>query len=74
LIGARLDGIWGGRDATAYPYVGERARALHAVQPGARFEVIDGAGHWVQYEAAERFNPLLAEIVMQRPEGIAVGA
>jgi 2-hydroxy-6-oxonona-2,4-dienedioate hydrolase len=66
LIEARLDGIWGGRDATAWPYLDERARVLRRVQPEARFEVIEGAGHWVQYEAAERFNSLLAEIVRQR--------
>ena len=62
LVKARLDGIWGERDATAYPHLDERARVLRSFQPGARFEVIAGAGHWVQYEAAERFNPLLAEI------------
>lgn len=61
-VTARLDGIWGERDATAYPYLDDRARALRAVQPGARFEVIPAAGHWVQYEAPDRFNPLLAEI------------
>jgi 2-hydroxy-6-oxonona-2,4-dienedioate hydrolase len=66
LVKARLDGIWGERDATAYPHVEDRARALRAVQPGARFEIIPGAGHWVQYEAAERFNPLLAEIAAFR--------
>jgi 2-hydroxy-6-oxonona-2,4-dienedioate hydrolase len=66
LIKARLDGIWGGRDATAYPHLDERARTLRSFQPGARFEIIEGAGHWVQYEAADRFNPLLAEIVSQR--------
>jgi 2-hydroxy-6-oxonona-2,4-dienedioate hydrolase len=66
LIRARLDGIWGGRDATAYPHLDERARALRTVQPDARFAIIDGAGHWVQYEAAERFNPLLAEIAIER--------
>src|SRR5215510_14450361 len=64
LIKARLDGIWGARDATAYPHLDDRAGALRAVQPSARFEVIAGAGHWVQYEAADRFNPLLAEIVL----------
>jgi pimeloyl-ACP methyl ester carboxylesterase len=64
-VTARLDGIWGGRDATAYPHLDERARTLRSFQPQARFEVIDGAGHWVQYEAADRFNPLLAEIVRQ---------
>jgi pimeloyl-ACP methyl ester carboxylesterase len=62
LVKARLDGIWGERDATAYPHLDERTRVLRSFQPGARFEVIAGAGHWVQYEAAERFNPILAEI------------
>ena len=61
-VQARLDGIWGERDATAFPHLDERARTLRSFQPGARFEVIPGAGHWVQYEAADRFNPLLAEI------------
>jgi pimeloyl-ACP methyl ester carboxylesterase len=62
LVKARLDGVWGARDATAYPHLDDRARALRSIQPGARFEVIPGAGHWVQFEAAERFNPLLAEL------------
>ncbi len=61
-VTARLAGIWGERDATAFPHLDERARVLRAVQPDARFEVIAGAGHWVPYEAAERFNPLLAEL------------
>jgi 2-hydroxy-6-oxonona-2,4-dienedioate hydrolase len=65
-VRAPLDGIWGGRDATAYPHLDERARALRRVQPGARFEIIAGAGHWVQYEAADRFNAVLAEIVRYR--------
>lgn len=65
LITARLDGIWGERDATAYPHLDERARTLRSFQPQARFEVIEGAGHWAQYEAADRFNPLLAGIVRQ---------
>ena len=60
-IRARLDGIWGERDATAYPHLDERAGILRGVQPAARFAVVPGAGHWVQYEAADRFNPLLAE-------------
>jgi len=60
-VRARLDGIWGERDATAYPHVDERARILRSVQPAARFAVVPGAGHWVQYEAADRFNALLAE-------------
>ncbi|HEV2301916.1 MAG TPA: alpha/beta fold hydrolase [Stellaceae bacterium] len=64
-VKARLSGIWGGRDATAWPHLDERARVLEGVQPGARFEIIPGAGHWVQYEAAFRFNPLLAELARE---------
>jgi len=62
LVRVPLDGIWGERDANAYPHLDERARVLRSFQPGARFEVIAGAGHWVQYEAADRFNSVLAEI------------
>jgi pimeloyl-ACP methyl ester carboxylesterase len=60
-IAARLDGIWGERDATAYPQVEERRRLLQEVQPGARFTVVPGAGHWVQFEEADRFNAVIAE-------------
>ena len=64
-VTAPLSGIWGGRDAGAYPYLDERKRVLNGIQPGLRFEVIPGAGHWVAYEAADCFNPLLAEIAAQ---------
>ncbi|HWB52360.1 MAG TPA: alpha/beta fold hydrolase [Stellaceae bacterium] len=60
-IKARLDGIWGERDATAYPHVDERRRILQEVQPGARFTVVPGAGHWVQFEAADAFNRIITE-------------
>ena len=61
-VTAQLSGIWGGRDAGAYPYLDERKRVLDEIQPGLHFEIIPGAGHWVAYEAADRFNTLLAEI------------
>ena len=60
-ITARLDGIWGERDATAYPHLQERAQILRGVQPNARFAVVPGAGHWVQFEAPDQFNALIAE-------------
>lgn len=60
-ITARLDGIWGERDATAFPHVDERRRILQGVQPGARFTVVPGAGHWVQFEAADVFNRIITE-------------
>src|SRR3954451_13074144 len=60
-VKARLDGIWGERDATAYPHLDDRARLLQRIQPRARFAIVLGAGHWVQFEAVEQFNPILAE-------------
>jgi 2-hydroxy-6-oxonona-2,4-dienedioate hydrolase len=60
-IKARLDGIWGERDATAYPHVEERKRLLQSVQPTARFTVVPGAGHWVQFEEADSFNRIINE-------------
>jgi len=37
------------------------AQILRGIQPGARFAVVPGAGHWVQFEPAERFHELLTE-------------
>ena len=60
-IRARLDGIWGERDATAYPHVEERKRLLQNIQPQARFTVVPGAGHWVQFEEADAFNRIITD-------------
>jgi 2-hydroxy-6-oxonona-2,4-dienedioate hydrolase len=60
-IKGRLDGIWGERDATAYPHVDERRRILQGMRPGARFTVVPAAGHWVQFEAADAFNRIITE-------------
>jgi pimeloyl-ACP methyl ester carboxylesterase len=63
----RLAGIWGEFDATAAQHLAERAERLRQFQPQATFDVFEGAGHWVQYEAAARFNRRLAEIVNGAP-------
>jgi pimeloyl-ACP methyl ester carboxylesterase len=55
----RLASIWGEHDVTAVPYLAERRAKLEQFQPGATFDVIAGAGHWVQYEAPDEFNRLL---------------
>ena len=57
----RLASIWGEHDATAGPYLYERREKLEQFKPGASFDVIPGAGHWVQYEAPEAFNRLLRQ-------------
>ncbi|HZS85033.1 MAG TPA: alpha/beta fold hydrolase [Stellaceae bacterium] len=62
-VAARLAGIWGERDATAMADLAARARLLRAVQPGAPFLVIAGAGHWVQYEAADAFDAALLQLL-----------
>jgi 2-hydroxy-6-oxonona-2,4-dienedioate hydrolase len=59
----RLAGIWGEFDATAVPYLAEREEMLRQFQPQASFEIFEGAGHWVQYEAPARFNSRLRELV-----------
>jgi pimeloyl-ACP methyl ester carboxylesterase len=61
----RLAGIWGEFDATAFPYVAERGTWLRQLQPRAPFDIFPGAGHWVQYEAAEGFNRRLRELVKE---------
>jgi pimeloyl-ACP methyl ester carboxylesterase len=55
----RVAGIWGEHDVTAAPYLAERRDKLQQFQPGASFDIVPGAGHWVQYEAADGFNRLL---------------
>jgi pimeloyl-ACP methyl ester carboxylesterase len=55
----QVNGIWGALDATALPDIGTRERAMRALQPRLRFHAVEGAGHWVSYEAAVAFNATL---------------
>jgi 2-hydroxy-6-oxonona-2,4-dienedioate hydrolase len=59
----RLAGIWGEFDATNYPYLDDRRERLKQFNPNSTFDVIPGAGHWVQYEAHEAFNRRLLQIL-----------
>jgi 2-hydroxy-6-oxonona-2,4-dienedioate hydrolase len=61
LVGATcgLNFIFGEHDPTLHPSL-EGVRAYVAENhPGAGFEVVSGAGHWVPYEAPDAFNRLL---------------
>jgi pimeloyl-ACP methyl ester carboxylesterase len=60
----RLAGIWGERDPTAAPYLAERRERLRSFQPGAPFDIVPGAGHWVQYEAYETVNQRMRELLI----------
>jgi 2-hydroxy-6-oxonona-2,4-dienedioate hydrolase len=59
----RLAGIWGEHDPTAAPYLAERRERLQSFQPGAPFDIVRGAGHWVQYEAYETVNQRMRELL-----------
>lgn len=50
--------LWGEHDVTATPH--DLAPLLAAQCLHARTQVLANAGHWVQYEAAEQVNDLLA--------------
>jgi pimeloyl-ACP methyl ester carboxylesterase len=62
-VKGRLMGLYGGRDAIALGHLHERKAYLSAIQPGAVFREIDGAGHWACYEAAEAFNQTYLEML-----------
>jgi pimeloyl-ACP methyl ester carboxylesterase len=58
-----LTGIWGEFDSTTYPHIQERIDLFRAQQPGFQMNVIEGAGHWVAFEAADAFNAKLLEVL-----------
>lgn len=62
-VRARVAAIFGGRDAFVGPYLDERRETLARFQPGLDFRVVEGAGHWVNYEAPEMVNRALLEVL-----------
>ena len=56
-------GIFGARDNLSYPSVYARINPCRALKPDIRIEVIPGAGHWVQYEAAGEVDRLLIDFL-----------
>ncbi len=55
--------LWTSHDPTATP---EEGRRIAELIPGARFEVINGCGHWPQFEDADRFNQLQLDFLLGR--------
>jgi pimeloyl-ACP methyl ester carboxylesterase len=58
-----LKTIWGTRDIIARPSLDARLDILRRHHPELQVRLIEGAGHWVMYEAAERFNAALLELL-----------
>ena len=55
----RLGAIYGSGDATGNGDMPLVESIIRERQPGLRFRVIEGSGHWVQYEAVETFHEAL---------------
>jgi pimeloyl-ACP methyl ester carboxylesterase len=62
-VTAPLKTIWGTRDIIARPSVETRLAVLRQHHPELEVRLIEGAGHWVMYEAAERFNAAFLELL-----------
>ena len=58
-----LKTIWGTRDIIARPSLDARLDILRRHHPELEVRLIEGAGHWVAYEAAEEFNAALLELL-----------
>jgi pimeloyl-ACP methyl ester carboxylesterase len=65
-VRAHLGGIWGGRDAFTGHHLDESRAVLATADPQIEMRVIEPAGHWVNYEAAEPVNALLLEWLARR--------
>jgi pimeloyl-ACP methyl ester carboxylesterase len=62
-VTAPLKTIWGTRDIIARPSLEARLQILRRHHPELEVRLIEGAGHWVMYEAADAFNRALLELL-----------
>jgi pimeloyl-ACP methyl ester carboxylesterase len=62
-VTAPVSTIWGARDIIARPSVETRLAILRQHHPELQVRLIEAAGHWVAYEAAERFNAALLDLL-----------
>jgi pimeloyl-ACP methyl ester carboxylesterase len=62
-ITAPLKTIWGTRDVIAKPSLDARLDILRRHHPELQVRLIEGAGHWVAYEAPEAFNAAFLDLM-----------
>jgi len=55
--------FWGDHEMADRAMLDVRIALLRQARPDVAIQIIPGAGHWVFYEAAERFNAALLRIV-----------
>ena len=67
-VTAPLKTIWGTRDIIARPSLDMRLDILRRHHPELAVRRIEGAGHWVMYEAAPAFNAAFLELLREGGE------
>ncbi len=55
--------IWGTADAFCMPSIQPRIDECRAARPDVRIDNVEGAGHWVMYEASDEVNALMLEFL-----------
>ena len=68
-VTASLKTIWGTHDIIARTSLQSRLQVLRQHHPELEVRLIEGAGHWVAYEAADRLNQALLGILSARGRG-----
>lgn len=58
-----VKGIWADCDAFAGDTLQLRLNIVWQLQPSAEIRLLNGAGHWMQYETPGRFNALLLDML-----------
>lgn len=58
-----VSGIWGALDSTVDGGFSRHEALLKRFDPGSELVVIPEVGHWVQYEGADAFNPILTRLL-----------
>lgn len=59
----KVTALWGTEDAYSRRNLVEYEAAVARLRPDIRIERVAGAGHWVQYEAADAFNTALLRLL-----------
>ncbi|MCR9176886.1 MAG: alpha/beta fold hydrolase [Alphaproteobacteria bacterium] len=64
-VTGRMNRVWGAEDITAVGYFEPRHDHLRSHHPDAGIVILDGVGHWAQYEASETFNGVLLNLLSE---------
>jgi pimeloyl-ACP methyl ester carboxylesterase len=65
-VRAPLKTIWGSRDIIARPSLEARLAILRQHHPELQVRLVEGAGHWVMYEAWQAFNGAFLDLLRGR--------